>query len=253
MSNTAPMGHNFPPSEIEILRDRIAEQEHDIRSGLQSIEKKPVPDVITDDKQAGELTDRLKNLRNVKKAVEGAHKSIKAPYFECGKVADAWKNAFTAEIEAKEKAVAKPLNAFLLAKEAEERARQLEIARIEREKAEALAAAAVKHEGAGINDVAAELLDAAQQSEALADRVDMNVMHARPADLAKARTGYASASRKMQWVGHIDSLPGLDLEKLRPYIKDEALQVALNAFVRNGGRECAGATIREEATGLNIR
>lgn len=249
----ALMGDNLPPSDLEIAKSRLDERERELRKGLASVTKDPLPEIIQDDVTAGKAAERLKSLRMIRKDAEAAHSQVKAPYLECGRAIDAWKNNMLALIATHEATASKPLNDFLARKEAAERARQQELARIEREKAEALAAAAAKHHEAGIADTASELMNAAVESEAYANRVDIGVMHARPADLAKARTGFASASRKMAWVGRIDNLAALDLEKLRPYLKPEALQVALNAYVKNGGRECAGAVIREEVSGLTVR
>jgi hypothetical protein len=249
----ATIGDNMPPSDLEIAQSRLDEKERELRKGIASVTKEPLPEIVLDDLEAGKIAERLKSLRVIRKDAESAHESVKAPYLQCTQAIDAWKRNVLAVIAGHEAEASKPLNDFLARKEAAERARQQEMARIEREKAEALAAAAAKHQDAGIADAAGELLDAAVESEQYANRVEINAMNARPADLAKARTGFASASRKTAWVGRIDNLAALNLEKLRPYLKPEALQVALNAFVKNGGRECAGTIIREEISGLNIR
>lgn len=250
----APKGHNFPPTEAELLQEKLLEKEGGIRTALLDIENTPLPETIADEKEAGVVTERIKTLGRIGKDVEEAHKVTKAPFWECCKTADNWKNGLETEIKKLKSLASVPLNQYLDRKEKEERERQQEIARQERENAERLAIEAAAHQNAKIEDVAQELLDDAVNSEAIAERIEMNVMHARPGELAKSRSAYGStASRKQAWVGRITSLSGIDLEKLRPYLNEEAIQKALNAFVKNGGRDCAGATIKEEITGLNIR
>lgn len=250
----ASAGHNNPPSDLEIVTYRLAEREEEINAALTSIKSKPLPEVIEDELAAGEVTERIKNLGHVKRGVADAHKEVKAPYLECGRAVDAWKNRIESLIDAERKLAEKPLNAYLSRKAEEERQRQLEIARQQREQAERLAAEAAAHQQAQINDVASELLDAAVKSESTAERIEQNVIHARPADLVKARsTTGAISSQKVAWVGRIISLRGIDLEVLRPYFTEEAVQKALNAFIKAGGRECGGAEIKEEIVGLNIR
>ena len=254
LQHIAQQGHNMPPTELEIVKQRLADEERSIRASLANVNKDPLPETVENDVVAGQVTERIKNLRNIVSGIEKAHKLVKAPYFECGKAVDAWKNGMEAEIEALRKLAEKPLSAFLTKKAAEERARQLEVARQQREEAEKLAAEAAAHQAANITDVAVELLDAAVESEAVANRIEQNITYARPSDLAKSRSVHGStSSQKMAWVARIVSLRGINLEVLRPYLSEEAIQKALNAFVKNGGRECGGASITQEITGLNIR
>lgn len=254
MNKIALTGHNNPPSELEIIKQRLADEEWVIRDILDGIISVPLPEVIENEIVSGQVTERIKNLRNVIGGVEKIHKQVKAPFLECGKAVDAWKNKLEFEIEILRKAAEKPQQAWLTKKANEERARQLEIAKLQREEAEKLAAEALAHQDANIQDVADELWDGVVKSEAIASRIEQNIAFARPSDLAKSRSATgAVASQKMAWVGKITSLRGIDLEILRPYFSEDVIQKALNAFVKNGGRECAGASITEEIIGLNVR
>lgn len=250
----APKSHNNPPEEIDIVRTKLDETEIELRQAIASVEKTPLPMVIEDDKTAGEVTERIKDYMNIGKDVTHHHKTIKAPYLECGKAVDGWKNKMEAELDILRKKASVPLNTFLTKKAEDERQRQLAIAAKEREDALKLANEAAAHEAAKIHDVAGELLDEAIKSEKTAERIELNIQDARSSDLAKSRGAYGStSSQKTAYVGRIKSLSGVDLEKLRPYFNEETIQKALNAFVKNGGRECAGTDIKEEITGLNIR
>lgn len=249
MLNVAPIGHNLPPSDLEIVQQRLADREREIAAKIQIIVMTPAPETIADEAQAGAVTDTIKALGGAVKSVEDSHKTVKAPYLECGKAVDAWKNRMIADVDKRKAEYGKPLTAYLEAKAAAERARQLEQARIERERAEALAAEAAAHEEAGINDTAAELIDAAASTETLAAHIQNAAETAKPSELAKARsfTG-ASASQKLTWVGEIESRAIIDLDKLRQYFSDDALKIAVNAFVRDGGRELPGVKIYQKAT-----
>lgn len=254
MNNILPIGHNNPPSDLDIVKSRLDAAEKSLREGIDEINKAPIPAVITDAKTAGAETDRIKNLKGIKKSVEDCHKSIKAPYLECGKAVDGWKNYMAAEVDSLIAVASIPLSKYLEEQENKERERQLELARLEREKAEALALEAQKHQEAGIGGTATELLDAAIQSESLANRIDGSIDSAKSSDLAKSRSASgATSSRKTKWVGEIISIEGIDLNTLRYYFGKDAIQAALDSFVRQGGRECAGAVISEKVVGLNIR
>jgi hypothetical protein len=250
----ANMGHNMPPSDLDIVKSRLADEEAGIRKSLASICDMALPDAIESEAVAGEVTERIKSLKSVKTKLTTSHKGLKAPYLECGREVDKWKNMLGLEIDALCAKAAAPLNSFLALKEEQERQRQIKAAKQEREKAEKLALEAGQCQEAGIADVAGELLDAAIERESVANRIGKNIAFARASDLAKTRSlGGSSASRKTAWVGTIVSLQGIDLEALRNYLPQETIQKALNAFIRSGGRQCGGAEIKEEITGLNIR
>ncbi|WP_377818074.1 hypothetical protein [Bosea massiliensis] len=66
------------------------------------------------------------------------------------------------------------------------------------------------------------------------------------ADVTRVRSGGVVGSSRTEWKGEIIDIDNLDVVKLRPYLKRDDLQKALNAYVRTGGRECAGAVIKED-------
>ena len=66
--------------------------------------------------------------------------------------------------------------------------------------------------------------------------------------MAKTRgtTGAVSNLRTV-WVGEMADIVMLDLEVLRYHISPEALQKAVNSFVKAGGRKLTGAKIYEKS------
>lgn len=246
----AVQGHNNPPSDIEILAERLTAQEKLLRADMKFVE---APKEISDELHAGQITDALKNVRNFVSRVSEIHESIKKPYLECGRTVDSWKKRMEGELDVVKSSYASPLTTFLEKKAKEERARQIEAARVERERAEALAAEAAAHEAAGITDTASELLDAAISGEIMAERMEDKVHTAPPSQLAKARSMYgATASQKLVWVGEIENISALDLNQLRSHFTTEAIQKAINCFIRDGGRKLDGVKIEQKAQ-LNVR
>ena len=87
----------------------------------------------------------------------------------------------------------------------------------------------------------------------MAERMESKVHTATPSQLAKARSFTGStASQRLVWVAEIVNISAVDLEKLRRYFSNEAIQTAINAFMRNGGRELDGVKI-EQKTQLAVR
>ncbi len=253
MNHIAQVGHNMPPSDIEIVTERLAQKSTAIGTQLAQLKKTPVPSVIEDERLAGEITETIKQIGVIKKEVGDIHKNTKAPYLECGKAVDAWKNGKEAEIDLLRADYAKPLTAYLDKRAAEERARQIEQARIERERAEALAREAELTAKAGIAETADELLDAAISAEATANRIEDNAYTAKPTQLAKARSIYgSSAGQRLVWVGVITNISALDLNKLRQNFADDDIQKAINRFIAAGGRELDGVEIKQQ-TQLSVR
>jgi len=250
MNHIAPIGHNLPPSDLEVVAQCLSDQEKELREIIKTL---PESKVITDEREAGIATDAVKSIISLTSKVSDIHKTVKKPYLECGKAVDGWKNRLESElftIRAKYTAV---LQKWLDERAAAERARQLEQARVERERSEALAKEAEAHEKAGISDTADELINAAVGSSIMADRIEEKVCAATPAQLAKARsfTG-ASASQRLVWTGTIENISAIPLETLRPYFSNDVLQTAVNAFVRDGGRELDGVNIEQKAQ-LSVR
>lgn len=244
------LGHNNPPSDADILSAKLADKEKYIRD--QMIPSAP-PSIIEDEGQAGLVTDAIKHIVVITKLVVDAHKSIKEPYLEGGKIVDSWKKRLEAELDERKAPYSKFLNEFLDRRASEERARIVEAARIERARSEALAAEAKAHEEAGISDTAVELLDAAIESEALADHIDAKAHMATPSQLAKSRSMYgATASQKLVWTGEIVNIAAIDFNALRSHFPTDAIQKAVNSFVRDGGRQLNGVKI-EQKSQLNVR
>jgi len=252
MENLATAGHNYPPTEEEVLQQKLDESESKMREALPSVPSE-LDGGIADDKKAGEVTEYVKNLKSIQKRISASHKALKQPYLDAGRKVDGWKKKLDIELSGSIDEVTPHLTTFLNAKAAEERARQLELAEQARIAAEALAKEAEAHSNAGINDTADSLLNAAVEAEVVADRIENGAITSKPSDLVRTRSNYGStASQKLTWAGDIESVPAINLETLRGYFSEDSLQKAVNAFIKDGGRELAGVKIYQKST-LNIR
>ncbi len=243
MENIAQIGHNNPPSEMEILEKRLRENYKEVQDSYDRLAQKPLPDEISDEQQAGQVTDYIKSVNALNKKVENIHKQEKAIYLDCGRVVDSWKKSYEGNLKALTAKASEPLNKFLADKAEAERNRQLELAKKAREEADKLATEALAHANEGIDDTANELLEAAIQSETKADMIYDNSIDVR----ASSRTASASATQKLVWTGEIESAAAIDLEVLRRYFKEDDFQRAINAAVRDGVREIRGVKIYQKA------
>lgn len=241
------IGHNNPPSEIEILQNRLHAYGHE--EAVAEFEKREIPFEIKTDEEASKLSDFIAAVKIKSSDVSDAHKKEKQPFWDAGKAADNWKNKLTERLDSVVNIASSPLLTWNKKKEEAERQRQLEIARRAQEEADRLAAEAAEHANAGIHDTAEELQAAAVQADQKADMIIHSSMN------VKAKTGgsFSSSTIKKTWVGKIESLAALDLEILRPYFTEEDVQKALTRAVRDGKRDIRGAIIFEEETLANRR
>ena len=247
----SPMGHNNPPSEIEILEERLASHT-DLAAEYDRLAQREAPEAIEDEQAAGDITLYLKAVKDLGSRVEKVHKAEKAPYLECGKRVDGWKNDYLANLKTLSDKFAPLLLAFNKKKDEEERQRQLEAAKRAAEEAEKLRQESKAHEDAGIVDTATDLLQAAHDSNRKAESLTINALSAKPGTFGKSRAGGATASIRAPWVGKIENVAAIDLEKLRPFFSEDSLQKAINAFVRDGGRQLNGVNIYQDQQ-LSIR
>lgn len=245
---TATIGHNNPPSEIEILKQRLDGYE-DEAATYARLESKPVPKDIDSDELAGELTEHIKALKGLSGKIEAIHKKEKAPFWDACTTADKWKREYLAKIDKLSASATAPLMAWNRKKEEAERQRLAEIAAKEKEAADALAAQAIAHEDAGINDTAEELLGLAVKAENKAGFIEHKAETFRAH--SRSTTGAVSSNSKKN-TAEVINRDILDIEKLRKYFSDGELDRVVKAAARDGVTEIKGARVYEVET-LNIR
>jgi hypothetical protein len=139
------------------------------------------------------------------------------------------------EAEAAQKKIREKAEAERAAREAAEaERRRVEDLRREEEARE-------REEAARQSRLAAER--AAEQAEA--DRVAAEkAAAAKASDMSRSRGDLGSvASLRTTWEHEVSNYREVDLNALRPYIKTEAIDLAIRAFIRSGGREIGGVRI----------
>jgi hypothetical protein len=139
------------------------------------------------------------------------------------------------------------LTTFQRAKADAERRRLEEVARKRREDAEQQRReAAIIEKNANTEaeiDLAIGRTDLAAQAEADALQAQQAAL-AKPAELSRARGEYgATASLRQYWDFSDLDRDNLDLAALRPYIPQAALEQAVRAYIKAGGRQLRGVTI----------
>ena len=245
----ATQGHNNPPSEMELLPERLLNKNAIILIHADDLVQASfrIPARIDDKETAGKAGDYIKQLTGCIKKLEAERVSEKEPFLSMGRAVDGFFKVYTESLSAAKARAEKPLSDYLRrVADEERRARQAEADRLRKE-AEEQAAAAQVFESAKMQPIADKAMDEAVNTEMRAANM-AKAAEAKPAHLAQSRGASGSlSSLRTRWVGEIIDRDALDLEKLRQHIPLEALQKAVNSLVAAGGRELAGATIYEKS------
>lgn len=238
------IGHNNPPSDMEILQERITENNKELMGSVELLldDARAMPRIISDDDQAGAFADKIKQITGAMKSLESTRVAEKEPYLALTRAVDGYFKVPSGKLEAAKKWLSEPLNNYQQEKAMQERVRRENEAAALRKKADEEAAASAALEKS--NPVAASIgMVNAVVTEQQAQHVQQSVS-AKPSELASTRgTSGALATLRTRTVGEIIDRKELDLNALRPYFTEDALQKALNAAVSAGVRELSGARI----------
>lgn len=244
------IGHNMPPSDEEILNDKLKNTYAKQILTVEELSVRVLPDVV-DDETSAAVTDYLAEVKAAKKAIDLAHSTEKSVFLVLGKIVDGFKNRNITKLEKAAQGPKASQESYLLKKAQEAREAERRKAEEDRRKAAELAEQAEAHAAEGIEETAAELAELAIVTDEKALRKAEYAATAKASALAKTTTesGNTSGLRTV-WVGEPEngSYSGVDLAALRRFIKDEHIQMAINAFVRDGGRSLGGVTIYQKST-----
>lgn len=246
MNNVAPIGHNKPPSDLEILQNKLSEKyanarklAHDLAAAANAS-----PAMIENEEQAAAITDIIREITKHDKTLEGSRISEKETYLAAGRAVDAFFKKGQDLIGTAKKNISATLTAWQNKKASEERARREAEAAAARQAAADAAALALAQEQASKPTEAAIALNQAVIAEQEAKKATV-VASIKPLTHTYGNSG-AMASLRTVWIGEIEDRATLDLEQLRAHISQDALDKAVSAFVRAGGRELKGAKIYEK-------
>lgn len=244
LQRIAGMGDNNPPSDMEILQERITENNRKLLDQVDALleEVAGMPKTVSNDDEAGLVTDKIKEITGLTKSLESTRVAEKEPYLALTRAVDGFFKVPSAKLDTAKKDITAPLNAYLQAKATAERIRREEEAAALRKKADDDAAAAAALEKTNPVTASIEMAQAVV-TEQQAQHVQQSVS-ARPSELASSRgTSGGLAGLRTRMVGEVIDRKELDLNALRPYFTEDSLQKALNAAISAGVREVRGARI----------
>lgn len=248
--DTALLSNNAP-HDANPLRERMAEESADLLARRDELlaGAARVPATIGDDETAGKVADFLKMTTACIKNAETKRVDTKEPFLAAGRTVDAFYKAVTEPLDKMKRNVEARLTAWQRQKAEEERRARVEAERLAQEAARKAAEAARLAEQAIRDEAqlqrAIEAAETAKQAQADAVVAEKSAA-AKPAELSRTRGEVgAVASLRTFWDFTDLDRATLDLEALRQHLPADALEKAVRAFVKAGGRELRGVTIFE--------
>ncbi len=244
-------GHNQPPTDEQAFLNLLQERHPDLVQRKKDLLDASLraPKTIDSDATAGKFADFIKQMTAFEKACGKTRAAAKEPYLEGGRLVDHYFKVILVEkISEAKQLMTRALTIYQTAKADAERKARAEAERKAREEAERAAREAA--EKAKLIETDAEL-EAAVDAEAVAEQAAEKAREAeaardaRAADLSRQRTGASTARLQTSWRCTSFSHTDVDLEALRPFFTHDAIEKAIRAFIKQGGRELAGATIQE--------
>lgn len=236
---TPGIGHNKPDpfgSDFEAyLKEEYRKLEERTSELLEAFER--MPDEIKDDTVASKFADTGKMFQAAVKQAEQARKDEKQPYIEAGRMIDTHFGAIVGRLQERLQTIRKRLATYQAKKAEEERRRREEAERKAREEAEA------KLKQAKDEQSMKEAVEADEKAKKAAKDAK-----ASDSELARVRgEGGAVASVSRVWKHRIVDRQKIPLETLRHHIPADALDKAIRAYIRAGGRKLEGVEIYQEA------
>lgn len=249
---TAPLGHNNPPSPIEELTTTLESGHAHYRTTAQELRDgvNNLPPTIEDEETAKRVVDFEGQLAETWKLVEEERVRLKKPHDDMAAAVQKFFKPILDQLDASKRAAARLRIDYQQRQAAAEQKRRDEeaaAARRAKEEAERAAQEAARNARTPGQALAAEeAAKEAEQAAQVAARAEKKA-DAPLADKSRVRGDYGTVrSLRKVWVHVIDDPTKVDLEALRLYLPDEAIDQAIRAFIRAGGRKLAGVTIRED-------
>ncbi len=250
-SSAAEIGHNQPPDDAGVLHIRLEEENRDIVARrdelLAAVDR--IPAEIDNEDLAGKVAGFIKQIAACSKAAEAKRVGEKEPFLAQGRSVDGFFKSVTDPLGKAKREITHRLTLFQRRQaEEERRRREAEEAR-QREEAERLAREAAEREASAEND---EELAVAISAEELARQADADVEQARQdsnakaADMSKIRDDHGAVSSLRTFWDFADlDRNAIDLDALRHHLSVDAIEKAVRAYAKAGGRELRGVRIFE--------
>ncbi len=249
----AVIGANNPPANADPVLERL-QADHvnliDRRDALLAGMERAPTDIVSED-IAGKMADFVhRQIDPFIKESEATHKAEKQPYLENGRTVDGFLHALIDDIKRGKAALNVTRKRYADAKDAEKR-RVREIAeRKAREEQQRLERDAEEKAKAMDSDkdiaAAIDAEFAASQARVVADKATQAAA-AKPAELGRTRGAHGGMTTlKTFWAYRDLDYVTVDLEALRQHLPSSAINQAIRAFIKAGGRDLKGCDIFED-------
>lgn len=188
-----------------------------------------------------------KGAADLLKKVEDRRKTVKQPFLDAGRDVDGFFNGdrLAGELGRLNTNLRKDIGVYLADQERIRREAAEKQAEETRLAAEQAAAKAAEAEGTGQTRVADAAFESAVNLEQQAVKHE-NIANRSATDMSRTVTGAGSGSVRKVWKHKDVDRDKLDLEALRPFFPDAALDDAIRAFIKAGRRTLKGVEIYED-------
>jgi hypothetical protein len=243
----APRDHNLPQNAHKMVSDRLNGEYAHIPSRARALigAAKALDEEIASDEDEKLVTDQGTQIRDVLAGWEKQRKAEKQVYLDSGRAVDDFFGEWCKPLDAALAKLRARLSAYKQKRVDAELERRKREEQERREAAEAAAKAAA--EAAAKMESDADL-ERAVSAEEYAKAIQEDAARAAQAAQGPVDTkvhgeygGRSSGQRKWKCVSWDRAT--LDLNQLRPHLTDDAIEKAINAYIREGGRVLAGAKI----------
>lgn len=251
--NTPPIGHNTGQIPTpEIIAEMLAEDNKDLMKRREELlaSTARMPATVDNEETAAKFVDMRRLWKALESVAEDRRSEAKAPYWDGGKAVDGFFATIKDVVAAEVKKIDNAQTKYMREKADKERREREAEARKAQEAAEAAAKRAADEAAKADDEKGIAEAEKAQEEAMAAHEEALRATDkagGSAADLSRVRGTYGSTSSlRTVWTFRDLDREKLDLQKLRPYLPLDALEKAMRAYIKAGGREIAGAEIFQD-------
>lgn len=242
-NRTVEKNDNLPPPLLTL--DQLKADFAHIDKAVAELEAESagVPPVLEDDEDLTVATAVAVKLTKYAARCEAIRNEQKRPYLDANTlIDDHFKRDFAARLNTAKTKIEEIATAYQRKKAAREQALRDEQAALARKQAEEAAQKVTEAVKSG--DVTAATTAVTQANSLASFAARATVAAAAPtSDMARTQTDAGTASLVDHWTFDELNMGTIDLNTLRPFIAQTAIEQALRAFIKAGRREIVGARI----------
>lgn len=245
---------NLPPPLVTL--DQLKKDYSPLEQELITLEATEFPPVLEDDEDLGIITKLAVDLTKLRKKIETQRQEASRPILDAQEVTnDYFKRDLHFRAQARQDRVELIAKVYLKKKadrerEAREKAAAAALAAAETARQKLAETAAAQTPETGVMPV----LRAAEQADALTSFANRTAGAAAAslADVSRTKLDHGTAGLSSFWTFEITDLASIDLNLLRQHVTLPAIEAALRAFIKAGGRNITGVRIYEDQD-VNLR